>query len=227
MGSKGSSAPNPVTTTTQQNELDRTNQNGPFGSLNYSQTGTNPDGTPIMTGTATLSPQEQALYGQVGQANPALDPTNLQSQFTQQQGAAYGGEMGYLQPQFQQQTGQLKDSLAQQGITEDSNPTAYNNAMQLNSNQQSFAQQQAYNSSFANGLAGENQQFNQGLTESNLPISQLATLYGMSNQNGQSNGTTLSQLASQEYAANNASANNTANGLFSLGGAAMMAYALA
>lgn len=224
MGKHHSSAPDPVNTTLKQNELDRTNQTGPFANLNYSQSGKNADGTPQYTATSTLSPQLQGLYGQVGEKNPALDPSNLQHAFDQQQQSAYNGQMSYLQPQFSQQTQALTDKLAQQGITQQSNPTAYANAMQLNSNQQDFARQQAYNGSYANGLAGANQQFNQGVTSSNLPISQLSALYGLSNQNGQSGSNTLSNLASQQYAANNASSNNFMNGLFGLGSTALMGY---
>lgn len=224
MGKHHQSAPDPVNTSVQQNELNRTNQSGPFANLNYSQTGKNADGTPQYTATSTLSPELQSLYGQVGQKNPALDPSNLQHAFDQQQQSAYNGQMSYLQPQFNQQTQTLTDKLAQQGITQQSNPAAYNNAMQLNSNQQSFAQQQAYNGSYANGLAGANQQFNQGVTASNLPVSQLSALYGLSNQNGQSNSNTLANLASQQYAANNASSNNLMGGLFGLGSTALMGY---
>ena len=224
MGKHHSSAPDPVNTTIQQNELNRTNQSGPFGSLNYSQSGKNADGTPQYTATSALSPQLQGLYGQIGQKNPSLDPSNLQHAFDQQQQSAYNGQMSYLQPQFNQQTQTLGDKLSQQGITQQSNPAAYNNAMQLNSNQQNFAQQQAYNGSYANGLAGANQQFNQGVTASNLPVSQLSALYGMSNQNGQSNSNTLSSLASQQYSANNASSNNMMSGLFGLGSTALSAY---
>jgi hypothetical protein len=221
---KSSKAPNPVNTTVQQNELNRTNQNGPFANLSYSQSGKNADGTPQYTATSTLSPELQSLYGQVGHSNPALDPSNLQHAFDQQQQSAYNGQMSYLQPQFNQQTQTLTDKLAQQGITQASNPTAYANAMQLNSNQQDFARQQAYNGSYANGLAGANQQFNQGVTSSNLPISQLSALYGLSNQNGQSNSNTLSNLASQQYSANNATSNNMMGGLFNLGSTALTGY---
>lgn len=209
---KSSSAPDPVSTTVAQNNLNRTNQSGPFANLSYSQTGKNADGTPQYTATSTLSPQLQSLYDQVGQKNPALDPSNLQHAFDQQQQSAYNGQMSYLQPQFNQQTQTLTDKLAQQGITQSSNPTAYANAMQLNSNQQNFAQQQAYNSSYANGLAGSNQQFNQGVTASNLPISQLSTLYGMANQNGQGNSNSLSQLATNASQMQNATNNNNTQG---------------
>lgn len=221
---KHSKAPDPVQTTTSQNELNRTNQTGPFGSLSYQQTGKNPDGTPIYTANSTLSPQLQGLYDQVGKPNAALDPNNLQAEFGQQQDAAFKSSMGYLQPQFDQQTQTLNDQLAQKGITQQSNPTAYANAMSLNSNNQGFARQQALNGSYAQGLAGQNQLFNQGVQGSNLPISQLATLYGMNNQNGQSNSNTLAQLATNKSQMDQASANNNTSGIVSgLGSAASLA----
>lgn len=43
-------------------ELNNVNQVGPTGSMTYTQTGTNADGTPIYTQTTALSPQLQALY---------------------------------------------------------------------------------------------------------------------------------------------------------------------
>jgi len=43
-------------------ELNNVNQVGPTGSMTYTQTGTNADGTPIYTQTTSLSPQLQALY---------------------------------------------------------------------------------------------------------------------------------------------------------------------
>lgn len=210
---KSSKAPDPTKTATQQNEINRTNQNGPFANLSYSQTGKNPDGTPIYTATSTLSPQLQALYGQVGKSNPALDPSNLQHAFDQQQHSAYDKSISFLQPQFDQQTQGLTDSLAQKGITQQSNPTAYNNAMTLNNNNQSFARQQALDSSYSQGLAGSNQQFNQGIQASNLPISQLQSLYGMANQNGMNNSNLLGQLAQSKGQADTASSNNTTQGL--------------
>ena len=220
---KSSKAPDPIPTATAQQHLNQVNQNGPFANLNYSQTGTNADGTPQMTGTTNLSPQLQSLYSQVGQPNSALDPNNLQKTFGQQQGKAYDASMSYLQPQFDQQSQGLTDKLSQQGITQQSNPTAYANAMQLNNNSQSFARQQALDSSYSQGLAGSNQQFNQGVTASNLPISQLSTLYGMSNQNGQGNSNTLAQLEQNKASMDNATANNNSQGTTAAVEAAAMA----
>lgn len=40
------------------------NQNNPFGSLSYTQTGTGPNGTPIYTANTQLTPQQQQLFDQ-------------------------------------------------------------------------------------------------------------------------------------------------------------------
>jgi hypothetical protein len=57
--------------TTQAN-LNRINQITPQGSLTYSTTGTNADGTPQYTQTQTLSPDEQAKYDQANKVSLAL-----------------------------------------------------------------------------------------------------------------------------------------------------------
>ena len=232
MGGKSSAPtpPNPQQTASAQWSLNHTNQNTPFASLNYTQNGTDSSGNPIMTGTTTLSPQLQSLYDQVGKssaaANSALDPANLKDQFNQQQGAAYNNQMNYLHPQQEQQTGQLKDQLAQQGITQESNPTAYANAMSLNNNNQTFQNQQAYNSSYQNGLAGQNQAYNQAVGLSNLPIQQLTSLMNGSNLQSPSNSNDLVNMMNSQYQSQLGSYNNQQSGLFGLGGSGLMAYAL-
>src|SRR5258708_24733723 len=47
-----------------QQHLNMINQSNPYGSLNYAQTGTNPDGTPIFSQNTTLTPEQQALLTQ-------------------------------------------------------------------------------------------------------------------------------------------------------------------
>lgn len=53
--------------------LNRINQVTPQGSLTYTQTGTNPDGTPQYTQTQTYSPDEQRKYDQANQVAIALN----------------------------------------------------------------------------------------------------------------------------------------------------------
>ena len=128
------------------------NQNTPTGSLSYTQTGTGPNGVPEYTATQTLSPAEQQLLTtmqgtqqtagtQAGNilsnanygANPTAAIGNSTSGETQ---ALLGQETSYLNPQFTQQTTQLQNQLASQGIYPGS--PAYMQQMQnlqLNQNQ--------------------------------------------------------------------------------------------
>jgi len=112
--------------------------------------------------------QAQAQYAgiaqaQGGQIQNQLSQQDLQHAFDQQQQSAYNGSMAYLSPQFRDQTANMRDQLAQQGITQQSNPAAYQQAMDTLARQQTFGQQQALNNSYQQGLAGANQLFNQNL----------------------------------------------------------------
>ena len=223
MGGKAHT-PDPVATSTAQAHANQTNAANPFLTSAWSQTGKNADGTPIMTATTELSPTLKALFGQVGTTNPNLSTESLDTAFDKNQGAAYDKMMSYYQPQFDVQNRQLEDQLAQSGITASSDPSGYSTAHELQSNQQAFQRQQAMDSSYGQGLAAENQQFNQGVTQSNLPISQLATLYGLGSGAGMGSSNTLSSLASSNYASNLASQNNTQQGLMSAAEMAAMMY---
>src|SRR5882672_4130909 len=50
-----------IQTAIAQSELNQTNQNSPFGSMTYKQTGTRADGTPIFESNTVLAPAQQAL----------------------------------------------------------------------------------------------------------------------------------------------------------------------
>lgn len=122
------------------------NQSNPYGSLNYTQTGTGPNGVPIYSASESLSPIEQGLFNTytgiqqtagnqagslLGGANyGATSPTqaigSMTSGLTNQM---LGSEVSSLQPFFNIQNEQETAALANQGITPTGNPTAYNNAM--------------------------------------------------------------------------------------------------
>ena len=273
--SSAPSAPNPAQTAGAQQALNQVNQYSPLGSSVYTPTGQSIDGVPTYNNTTTLSPQmqqlfnqqisnqtglaggEQSLVGKVdssaGTANPfglqgnaGVSSGQLSNMFNQQQNAAYESQMGYLQPQFQQQTGQLQDQLAQQGITEASNPTAYANAMKLMNDQQTFQGQQAYNNSYQTGLQGMQSLFGMGATNANLnnsanqqylgdqttQINQLNALLGTTqaqmpsfSSNGQNSN--YMNAVQNQYNSQLASYNNQQSGLFGLGSAGLMAYAMA
>ena len=154
--------------------------------------------------TGGLSPQQLGNFtgGLQSQVGPGY-----QNAFDQQQRAAFGSQMGYLQPQQQQQTAQLQNQLAQQGITEASNPTAYNNALTLNNNSQNFVNQQAYNSSFQNGLAGESQAFGQGLQNAGLNNQTIGQALGAYSNNAGLNNAANAQQMSNMFSLYNAPVN--------------------
>ena len=94
---------------------------------------------PIALGnTATAGPSAQ--YGGAGASAGSANASqasgwdiqkalqgagDLQGQFNSARDAALQSQMGYLQPQFDQQSQQAADQLRQQGITQQSNPAAY------------------------------------------------------------------------------------------------------
>lgn len=131
---KGPKAPDPMATSqqqaqfnvgagTQQQELNMVNQTTPFGSLNYNQTGTNPDGTPKFSATQSYSqPVQQGIDSLLGKINSG--PGDV----TGQQMDLYNK---YYQPLINQSQQQLDAKLNNQGITQGS--TAYNNAQNLQS----------------------------------------------------------------------------------------------
>lgn len=109
------------------------NQDNPYGSLNYSQTGTSPDGTPIYTSKTTLTPDNQRLLDvlQGTKATAGTQGSNLISGANygaQQPGDVIGNatsglvkdamakQVAYLDPFFKQQTDQLDTKLRNQGF---------------------------------------------------------------------------------------------------------------
>lgn len=95
MGKKAPKSPDPAETAAAQGamnrdtaitqqELNMVNQSGPWGSVNYQQTGTSASGTPTYTQTTSLSPSQQAIFdqSQAAQGNLAKIAAN-QSGFLQ------------------------------------------------------------------------------------------------------------------------------------------------
>ncbi len=119
-------------------------QSNPYGNLNYAQTGTSSNGTPLYTATTTLSPQQQQLLSSLtgtqtaagnqgqqlitganyGAVSPSTAIGNATSGLT---GAAVQQEQQYLQPFFQPQIAQLDTQLRNQDF--DPSTPAYQQAM--------------------------------------------------------------------------------------------------
>lgn len=218
-----------------QAEMNNVNQTTPYGSLTYSQTGTNPDGTPIYSSTTSLNPAEQQLFNtDVGtQQQMASDASTLAGNLGNSLTSApnlsnpalvnemMGWQQQYMQPIFNQQQSNLNSQLAAQGITQGSD--AYNNAQNL----QSRNVNNAYESALAND---EGQAFNQAAEAYQLPIQTLGTLLGESQPGSvaqnlvqtpqeQIQPANYESLAEQQYAQQNSIYANTMSGIFGIGDA--------
>lgn len=224
-----------------QAETNNVNQTNPYGSLTYSQTGTNPDGSPIFAANTTLNAPEQKLFdtGVATQTTMADDANalahNLGSSLTtapnlnnsalvnQMQG--WGTQV--LQPQLNQEQSQLNSTLANQGIPQGS--AAWENA------QRSFSQDE--NMAYANLFANEEPTaYNQALQSYEAPIQTLGTLLGESQPGSVNSALTQTpqetiqpaneeSLVQQDYQSQLQNYQNTMSGLFSIPSALLGGWA--
>jgi hypothetical protein len=160
--------------------LNRYNQYGPQGSVEWQVVGTNADGTPRYTQTTAYAPGEQQVYntnlatrqnvGQIG-----LNASNrigdlLNTNFNpNEEVAAQLNDLGRkrLDPRFQQEQATLEQQLANKGITMGSE--AYGRAMDR------FGQTKndAYNQL---ALTGQQQAWNQAVANRSQPINEVTAL---------------------------------------------------
>ena len=188
---------------TQQSNLDmarmglsanRVNQETPFGSLQYSQTGTDQWGNPTYTATQKLSPEQQALYekqtglqsGVLGAAQAGLGNvlnSVMQGGVDQSKLAQTGinpGEtysdaiMRRLQPQMQMAKQSFESQMANQGISP--NSEAYQNARRQFDQQQNDQLTSAITGGMDVGLRANQQGYNQAQSNLNMPINFLNSL---------------------------------------------------
>lgn len=156
------------------------NQNNPFASINYSQTGTGPGGVPLYTANTTLNPQVQAIVdslksgvtnqlntGGYSTGNAADTIGNMTSGTTK---ALLDKGVSYLQPFYQTQTSQLDAQLRNQGLLP--GQPGYDNAMRQLSTNQDLG---------VNNLITqfEPQAFNQALTSYLTPLNVAASEMGI------------------------------------------------
>jgi hypothetical protein len=125
----------------------RVNQVTPYGSLTYSQSGTDPYGNPTYTATQALSPQQQQLLDYQNQSsiglgqlankglgyvenmlNTPFDVSKLPSTGFNPSQSYQDAYMQRLQPQITQNREALQQQLANKGI--DIGSTAYDRALQ-------------------------------------------------------------------------------------------------
>ena len=165
----------------------RVNQITPYGSLQYTQTGTDSQGNPMWTATQSLSPNQQALLS--GNENIGLGlqgassglignfARNAQSDFSGGNLPSYGinpGEnysdaiMRRLQPQMQMEQKQFDAQMANQGIPVGSE--AYQNAARVFQQGQNDKMTSAVVGGMQTGLQANQQQYGQNLNTYNTNI---------------------------------------------------------
>ncbi len=110
--------------------LNRINQSSPFGSINYTQTGTDPNtGAPIYSQQTSLTPQMQQLFdsqigtqqgisnaisGAIGRLPTDTFDPNINVDDVRQR--SYDSQMAMLKPQFEEGWRNLEGTMSDRGI---------------------------------------------------------------------------------------------------------------
>jgi hypothetical protein len=219
--------------------VNRVNQNTPYANLQYQQTGTDANGNPIWSANQSLNPQLQTALGGLQNRLASTAGQGINTSALAQTGINPGelysdAIMRRLQPQLDRQSAQSDTQLANQGIMPGS--AAYNTAKQQLAQQQNDALTSAQVGGINVGLQANQQGFNQALQQSNLPYTQLGA-FQQATQPGYVNPYNQAAVSGPDYtgaystgqaaalAAQNAANARTANmqnGLYSLGGAALL-----
>jgi hypothetical protein len=172
----------------------RVNQQTPFGSLSYSQTGTDAYGNPTYTATQTLSPEQEKLYKQqTGLQSGVLNTAQAglgnvlnsvmqggvdQSKLAQtgiNPGETYSDAiMRRLAPQMKMESGQFDAQMSNQGIAPGTE--AYQNAKRQFDQAQNDKLTSAVVGGMQTGLAANQQGYNQAQSNLNMPINFLNSL---------------------------------------------------
>jgi hypothetical protein len=163
-----------------QAELNNYNKVSPDGSMTYTQTGTNADGTPQFTQTTNLSASNQGIYdtNQITKQNIAKIGQDQSTKIGDLLGTPFSVDQSIankitslgktqLDPQWAANDSKQAASLANQGITPGSE--AYDNAMRS----YSAAKNSAYNQLY---LQGDAQAESESLANRNQPINEITAL---------------------------------------------------
>lgn len=142
----------------------RVNQVTPYGSVNYSQSGTDSYGNPMWTATQNLSPfmNDAVIKSQQALSNynpTAFTPTGLPSTGINPGEDYTSAIMRRLQPTMEHQSQMSDQTLANQGIMPGSE--AYNNAKRLLAQGQNDQLTSAVTGGMGVGLTANNQAYNQ------------------------------------------------------------------
>lgn len=182
-----------------QHGLNATNVYTPLGSSVYSPTGQDPmTGAPGYNQTIQLTPEGQQIYQNylqqqqaIGQIGNQLLP-GVQSSLSQQQPTAgdisslaknaqdafYNSQAAYLDPQWQNAQHDLQTQLNNQGITAQSDPAAYQRAMDDFNRQKTFAYNQAQQGAVLAGPENAAQLQNLYTQQQITPFNELQALMG-------------------------------------------------
>jgi hypothetical protein len=222
-------------------ETNMVDQTNPYGSLTYSQIGTNPDGTAKYQATTTLNPTQQGLLDQTNSNKGAA--LGVANQFVNGGQGVFSGkgpDLSYngttaaldalnrsrLDPQWEQNTNHQIDTLRNQGLTPGT--PAYDNAMRV-FNQ---GKNDAYNSA---NLADYQTSANAALQQWQAPLGAYSSLMSggaptnftpMSTPTTNVPGTNIAGLVEQNYQqeSQNANAyNGQMAGLFGTGASILAA----
>lgn len=160
------------------------NQDTPWASLRYSQTGTDEQGNPIYSASQTYNPQVQALIsGLMGMANQdmqsggGIDQSQLPSYGINPGQSYQDAMMAQLQPQLTKQRESLDQQLANQGIPIGSE--AWNAAKAQQGQQENQLLNNAITSGMGVGLQANQQAYQQALQNKMLPIQRMSGLLGL------------------------------------------------
>jgi len=217
----------------------RVNQVTPYGSLQYTQTGTDPQGNPMWTATQTIAPELQGFSNKVmggleGQYGQNFTGGNLPS-YGIDPGQTYSDAiMKRLQPQMQMEQKQFDAQMANQGIPVGSE--AYTNAARVFQQGMNDKMTSAITGGMGVGLQANQQQYGQNLTNYQLPLNIANQVKGLttpgyvnSAQQATPAGADLFgagmagyNAGMGQYNAGQAAQQNTQSGLFGLGQAALM-----
>jgi hypothetical protein len=171
----------------------RINQITPYGSLTYSQAGTDPYGNPTYTATQALSPQQQQLLDYQTQSSIGLgqlsnkglsyvenmlktpfDVSKLPSTGFNPSQSYQDAYMQRLQPQIQQNREALQQQLANKGI--DIGSTAYDRALQTQAQRENDLLAAATTQGFGVGQQARQQALTEQAYLRNEPLNTLSAV---------------------------------------------------
>lgn len=231
--------------------LNRVGQSSPFGSVNWSQSGTDPTtGAPMWNQSTTLSPQLQALFdkqvssqggisdaigGAIGRLpSSPFDASGINTDNIRD--ASYSRQVTQLTPQFEEGARNLTGMLSDRGIPIGSE--IYNNEQNRYDTAKNTALTQASRQAELDAGTEQSRQFGQMMSEYNLPYQNLSSLMGNSQAvgNPQFSGVPQSSAAPTDVSGNiwnayksdmdsyNQNQSNTWGGLLGLGKLGLGAY---